>query len=211
MRLQIALDRLDLDVATRVAAQVADHTDWIEVGTSLIKRYGMLSVREVVAAAGTVPVLADLKTADDAATEFGMAFDAGARGATVLASATEATIDRSTELARQAGAEVVLDLLAVSQQRRDTLLDRLPADVIFAAHLGKDAQNAGGGAEELLGSWTRGRRIAVAGGLAESTLARLVDTHSDLRAIVGSAVTGAADPATSAERLSTMVKGKQTR
>ena len=50
MHLQVALDRLDLDRAAELAAQVRGHADWIEVGTSLIKHYGMRSVTEVVAA-----------------------------------------------------------------------------------------------------------------------------------------------------------------
>lgn len=209
MELQIALDRLDLEPATRMAGRVAPHADRIEVGTSLIKRYGMRSVREVAAAAGAVPVLADLKTADDVATEFGMAFAAGARGATVLASAADATIDRGVELARDAEAEVMLDLLAVSRQRRGALLDRLPEEVVFAAHLGKDSQHSGSGADESLGSWTQGRRVALAGGLTESGLARLSSAHPGLRAIIGSAVTGAPDPAAAAERLSAVVRGRQ--
>ena len=39
--LQIALDRIPLDRAAEIAAAVSGVADWIEVGTSLIKRYGM--------------------------------------------------------------------------------------------------------------------------------------------------------------------------
>lgn len=208
MHLQVALDRLDLDRAAELAAQVRGHADWIEVGTSLIKRYGMRSVTEVVAAAGGTPVLADLKTADDAATEFGLAFEHGARAATVLAATTGATVHRCAELARQAGNEVVLDLLAVSARRRDELLAELPAEVVFAPHVGKDAQAAGHGLDDALGEWTRGRRIALAGGLTAADVARLRPAHPDLRVIVGSAITGAADPAAAAAEMSTVVRGE---
>lgn len=208
MQLQVALDRIDLDRAVRLADEVRAHADWIEIGTSLIKRYGMRSVSEVVGAAAGTPVLADLKTADDAGTEFGMAFEYGARASTVLAATTNATVHRCVELARDAGAETVLDLLAVSGQRRDELLRDLPAGVVFAPHIGKDAQRDGNAAAGALGEWTRGRRIALAGGLHKDDVVRLRGTHPGLRVIVGSAITAAADPAGAAAEVSTVVRGE---
>ena len=208
MQLQVALDRIDLERAVRLADQVRAHADWIEVGTSLIKRYGMRSVSEVVGAAAGTPVLADLKTADDAATEFGMALDSSARAATVLAATTDATVHRCVALARDAGAEAVLDLLAVSGRRRDELLRDLPAEVVFAPHIGKDAQQAGHAAADALGEWTRGRRVALAGGLTKDDVTRLRGTNPGLRVIVGSAITAAADPAGAAADMSTVVRGE---
>lgn len=207
MELQVALDRLELDRAVALTEQVRAHADWIEVGTSLIKRYGMRSVEEVVAAADGTPVLADLKTADDAATEFGLAFDHGARAATVLAATTGTTVRRCVDLARQAGAEAVLDLLAVTGTRRGELLRELPAEVVFAPHVGKDAQAAGRTAADELGEWTRGRRIALAGGLTAADVARLRPEHPGLRVIVGSAITATADPAAATAELSAVVRG----
>lgn len=195
--------------AVRTTRDVAPHADWVEVGTSLIKRYGTASVSEVVAAAGTTPVLADLKTADDAATESGMAFTAGARGATVLALAADATIDRCVEVATEAGGETVLDLVETGPLRRDALLARLPADVVVTAHVGKDAQAGGAGVEAALGPWTRGRSVAVAGGLGLAEVVRLRAAHPDLRVIVGSAITSAPAPGRAAATLSEAIRGAQ--
>ncbi|MHA6805122.1 orotidine 5'-phosphate decarboxylase / HUMPS family protein [Salinifilum ghardaiensis] len=206
MQLQVALDRIALDEAVRIAGATAPHADWVEVGTSLIKRYGMRSVSEVSAAAGEVPVLADLKTADDAATEFTMAFDHGARAATVLGAAADATLDRCTEVAEQAGAQVVVDLLAVHGARRVELLDRLPGHVVFAAHLGKDVQGGGAAAAEALGTWARHRRVALAGGLRRADLPGLRG-YPDLRVIVGSAITRDADPAARAREFTAAMGG----
>ena len=66
MELQIALDRMPAEDALRVTRAVAGMVDWIEVGTSLVKRDGVDLLRAVVEAADGTPVLADLKTADDA-------------------------------------------------------------------------------------------------------------------------------------------------
>ena len=119
-----------------------DHADWVEVGTSLVKRYGMPGVAGVVAAAGGVPVLADLKTADDARTELTMAADAGARSVTVLGLAAPATLDVAASVAAAA-----------------------PATAVLAAHVPKDVQTENTYSAALLGNWAVGRRLAQAGGL----------------------------------------------
>lgn len=196
---------MELPAAVEIAAGVAPYADWIEVGTSLIKRYGMRSVSEVVGAAGTTPVLADLKTADDAATEFGMAFEHGARAATVLAVAANATIDRCVGTSADAGAQPVLDLLETTPLRRDTLLERLPTEVVFSAHVGKDAQTSGSGVETALGSWVRGRSVAVAGGLGLPEVVRLRTAYPGLRVVVGSSITSAPDPREAAAAFSAAV------
>lgn len=193
MQLQVALDRIPLERALQVTAAVAPQADWIEVGTSLVKQFGMAGVRELVAAAGATPVLADLKTADDARFEFTLAYDAGAASATVLALADDTTIDLAAEVGRERGAEVLVDLMGVDQSRRRALARRLPPEVVLGAHVPKDAQARGGRAADLLGDWASGRRIALAGGLTADDLPGLTE-WPDLRVIVGSAVTKAEDP-----------------
>jgi len=205
MQLQIAFDRMPLERAVEITVAVAEHADWIEVGTSLIKQYGMEAVRRVVAAADGRPVLADLKTADDAAFEFALAFDAGAASATVLALAADSSIDTAVRVAAERGLEAVIDLMNVPEARCAALAARLPAPVVLAAHIGKDAQGAGADPAALLGDWALGRRVAVAGGL---TVDRVGALHGagDMRIIVGSAITGSPDPVTAARAFSDAVE-----
>lgn len=200
MELQIALDRIPRERALALARALAPSADVVEVGTSLIKAHGMELVREIVAAAAPTPVLADLKTADDAATEFGMAFEAGARSATVLAVAHDATVEKAIRTAHEHGAETVVDLMATTEERRARLAADLPDDVVLAAHVAKDVQAAHAGPASLLGQWAGGRRLALAGGLGADDLAALAAIPR-LRVIVGSAVTGAADPLAAAQQL----------
>jgi 3-hexulose-6-phosphate synthase len=195
VELQIALDRIPLDQAVRVTTAIRQHVDWIEVGTSLIKAYGMDGVRAVVQAAAGVPVLADLKTADDARFEFTLAYDAGAVSATVLGLAADATLDTAAAVAADRGREAVVDLMGLLEPRRAELAARLPAEVVLAAHVGKDVQSTGLRPESLLGAWAQGRRLALAGGLTAADL-RQLSQIADLRVIVGSAVTQAGDPLT---------------
>ncbi|WP_328708250.1 orotidine 5'-phosphate decarboxylase / HUMPS family protein [Microbispora hainanensis] len=196
MELQVALDRMTLDRAAELAGLVAPHADWIEVGTSLIKRYGTAAVAAVVDAAGGVPVLADTKTADDAATELGMCFDAGAKAVTVLGMTTDATVRACAAIAADHGAELLVDLLAVSPSRRTDLLALLgPAPhVLWAPHLGMDAQDGTAKVAAALGPWARGLRLAVAGGLGAGDVAALAPAWPGLRVIAGAAITRASDP-----------------
>lgn len=53
MELQIALDRMPAATALDIVAAVAPHVDWIEVGTSMIKRDGAAFLAAVADAAGT--------------------------------------------------------------------------------------------------------------------------------------------------------------
>jgi 3-hexulose-6-phosphate synthase len=200
MELQIALDRIPLDRACAVAAAVAPEADWIEVGTSLVKRYGTDGIAAVVAAAAGTPVLADLKTADDAAYEFALAYDAGAASATVLGLAADATLATAVRVAEERGREVVVDLMELSPGRRAVLATRLPGHVVLAAHVGKDAQASGRRPVDLLGPWAEGRRLALAGGLTATDLPALADLPG-VRVIVGSAVTKADDPLAAVQEL----------
>lgn len=200
MELQIALDRIPRARALALARALAPSADVIEVGTSLIKAHGMELVREIAAAAGPTPVLADLKTADDAATEFRMAFEAGARAATVLGVAHDATVAKAVRTAQDHGAETVVDLMATTEERRARLAADLPDEVVLAAHVAKDVQAAHAGPASLLGPWAEGRRLALAGGLGAGDLPALAAIPR-LRVIVGGAVTGAPDPLAAAEQL----------
>jgi 3-hexulose-6-phosphate synthase len=200
MELQIALDRIPLERAVAVTGAVAPLADWVEVGTSLVKQYGARGIAEVVAAAGGTPVLADLKTVDDVEFEFSLAYDSGARSATVLALAPEVTLAKAVEVAERRGAEVVVDLMGLDQTAIAAVAARMPRHVVLAPHISKDAQASGGRVADLLGPWAEGRRLALAGGLTAADLAALRDVP-DLRVVVGSAVTKADDPVAAVREL----------
>jgi 3-hexulose-6-phosphate synthase len=190
VELQIALDRITLERAVEITTAVAASTDWIEVGTSLVKQYGQEGLSRVVAAAGSTPVLADLKTADDVRFEFEMAFDAGAQSVTVLGLAPDVSIERAVEVTGEHDRELVVDLMGLTVQQIEKL----------APHISKDAQATGQRVQDLLGAWSQGRRLALAGGLTARDLPALA-LEPELRAIIGSAVTKAEDPVAAVEGL----------
>lgn len=200
MELQVALDRIPRDRALGITRDVARLADWIEVGTSLVKQYGTAGVSEVVAAAGDTPVLADLKTVDDVEFELALAYDAGARSATVLGLAPWVSIETAVRVAGERDRELVVDLMGLTKEQVADLARRLPAEVVLAPHVSKDMQAGGARPTELLGPWAEGRRLALAGGLTADDLSRLRDVPG-LRVVVGSAVTKAADPTAAVQEL----------
>lgn len=200
MELQVALDRIPLERAVDITAAVAGIVDWVEVGTSLVKHYGMGGVADVVTAAGSTPVLADLKTVDDVEFEFTLAYDAGARSVTVLGVAPPVTVDSAVRVAAGRDRELVVDLMCLAPQRVAELAVRLPQSVVLAPHVSKDMQASCARPDELLGPWALGRRLALAGGLTADDLSRLGGVPQ-LRVIVGSAVTKAADPVAAVHEL----------
>jgi 3-hexulose-6-phosphate synthase len=200
MQIQVALDRMALDDAVELTTTVAPLVDWIEFGTSMIKQYGREGLRAVVAAAGSTPVLADMKTVDDVAFELSLAYDAGAGSATVLGLAPDVTLDAAVDLAAARDRELVVDLMGLSDRQTERLADRLPQTVVLSPHVSRDSQVSGQSPVELLGSWCKGRRIALAGGLRAADLPPLRDLPG-LRVVIGSAVTAADDPVAAVHEL----------
>ena len=200
MDLQVALDRIPLDRAEAITAQVSGCADWIEVGTSLIKRYGMPGVARIVAAAGGTPVLADLKTADDARTEIAMAADAGATSVTVLGLSTPATLELAVLVAAERDIELMVDLMALDAAGRARVAAALPPSVVLAAHVPEGRADRGHRRHRPARELGAGRRLALAGGLGVHDIPA-VARWGDVRLIVGSAVTAAADPAAAAAEL----------
>ncbi len=200
MQIQVALDRISLEQAIGIARATALHVDWVEMGTSLIKQYGLAGLQALVAAADPTPVLADLKAVDDVRFEFALAFDGGARSATVLGLAPQVSLETAVQVCQERGRELVVDLMGMSQEQIAQKAAMLPASVVLAPHVSKDAQSSQQRPTDLLGPWANGRRLALAGGLTAADLPGLRD-WPDLRVIVGSAITTADDPVAAVREL----------
>ncbi len=139
MKLQIALDRINLEVAVTLAHQLRDYADIIEVGTSLIKEYGLLSVRMLKDAAKGTSILADLKTMDEGEYEFLSAYDSKADLATVMGVAAPSTVAACYRVSDKMEKSLVIDLLETSEERISALTSFQSA--LFCVHLPKDGGN----------------------------------------------------------------------
>lgn len=179
--------------------RVGQFFDLIEVGTPLLKRFGISAISTALELGGGKPVVADTKTADGGALEAEMVFSAGAAMMTVLANASLATRRNSAEVATKYGREVVFDTILDGDFDVAVLRDgRGPGDVWLALHGPSDMRRAGAGNDDhilrVADRRARGFRVSLAGGIRRSNLAQVLQVAPDI-VVVGSGVTQAADPA----------------
>lgn len=191
VKIQLALDRLTEQECFRIADETCDNIDWIEIGTGVIKEYGMKIVREMKAAYPEKTIVADMKTCDAGKHEAEQAFKAGADVMTVMAFSHNSTIKQALEIANAANKRIMIDLLGIKDAKRVKSLYDLGAD-LFCLHIGKDMQKEGSIADPALFSLVKGLtdiEVAIAGGISEGTIGALKDSIADV-VIVGSAITG---------------------
>jgi 3-hexulose-6-phosphate synthase len=200
MKIQLALDRVKIAEAIELAKKVEDSVDWIEVGTSLIKEFGVTSIKELKKAFPTKTIVADVKTNDNARYEFAMCYEAGADVATVMGVSPLVTIDICMEVAAQYNKKVMIDLLNTSEHQKLEL--QKYKDAIFCHHVSKDQQeetgmvNRGTAANEF----SDGLQIVAAGGITIESLEQLKAAVNPEVVIVGGAITKAESPSEAASQ-----------
>lgn len=198
MKLQVAIDRVTVPEAIELIRQVGGNADIIEIGTSLIKEYGLKdSVGRICQAYPEQAFLADIKTCDEGAYEFRKTYETGAEIATVMGFSSFATIHACAQVAQSLGKPYLIDLLECDEVRVKRLAAEFP-QAIFGIHLPSDCE--GEGLKELVEQMARqlsaesasSPRIAVAGGVRLSTVPLLKRFRIEI-GIVGGAITKAAD------------------
>lgn len=171
------------------AAAAEQHVEWIEVGTSLIKEFGMDSVRALRKAFPDKVIVADMKTNDNAQYECQLCFEAGADVATVMGTAPLVTIQACIAEAKKRNKQMMIDLLNTTPAQQEALSG---CAVIFCLHTSKDEQELGAG--ENGGAVLKdGVRTAVAGGITLDNLHGYLKRKPSVL-IIGSAITKAKDP-----------------
>lgn len=195
--LQLALDFVDLHRALKVAeAAVPAGVDWIEAGTPLIKSEGLDAVRELKKRFPGKTMVADMKIMDAGRIEVEAAAKAGAQLIDVLGTASDATIEECVRAAKNYGAKIVVDLIAVPDPVvRARQVEELGADYI-SVHVAIDEQMRGRDAFSILQMVHQVVKVpvGVAGGINSETAALALE-HGASYVIVGGAITKAQDPA----------------
>lgn len=210
-KIQVAFDRLGIEEAIAVAGKCEAAVDWLEVGTSMIKEFGMESVRAFRQAFPQKKILADMKLMDNAAYECELAFAAGADIITVMGAAPRVSIDRTAACARAAGRSYMIDLLEVPEETIKMLAQDF-TDAVFCLHASKDAQEAGqknAGAERA--ALLQGRRIAVAGGIGRETVGGIAGSLQPEVFIVGEAITKSGQPLEEAQKIREAIRAGQVK
>ena len=197
--LQLALDTPE---ALAVLPRVASWVDIVEVGTPLLKRFGLAALATVREIAPKATLLADSKTVDGGGAESKMLFDAGADLVTVLSCARPATIEAVAREARAREKAVMVDTLTEADPVVAATRAYPDAVRYVALHTGTDARLAGAATPADLFDAARRvqtqRKIALAGGIDRENIAMAVALRPAI-IIVGRAITTAADPVAAAE------------
>jgi 3-hexulose-6-phosphate synthase len=196
MLLQIALDKPE---HFAVLPQLNGIADIVEVGTPLLKRFGIGAIATARELCPETLVLADTKTVDGGQLEAEMVFGAGAAFMTVLSSTSKATHDAVGRVAADYGATVIIDTITESGKK-----ELLPANASFpdsfayvGVHLPTDARHAGDQStahiDAVAEMHRRGFRVALAGGIGPATIDAALAVEPEIL-IVGSAITGSEHP-----------------
>ncbi|UCG36615.1 MAG: orotidine 5'-phosphate decarboxylase, partial [Candidatus Bathyarchaeota archaeon] len=168
----------------------------VEVGTPLLKKYGVKVIRDLREDAKDVFIIADLKTLDVGKVEVDLAFEETADAVVAAGVAANETLDGFIYEAKKMGIYAVVDMMNVEDpvQKLRTLKE-LPDVVIL--HRGIDAETGRSlGLEriELLKQAFTGQRllVAVAGGIIPETAREALSKGADIL-IVGRYVTQSKD------------------
>ncbi|WP_300347927.1 3-hexulose-6-phosphate synthase [Clostridium sp.] len=191
MKLQLALDLVDIQGAIDMVNEVGEYVDVVEIGTPVIINEGLRAVKEVKKAFPNITVLADLKIMDAAGYEVSQASEAGADIITILGTSEDESIKGAVAEAKKQGKEILVDMIAVKDlATRAKEVDEFGVDYI-CVHTGYDLQAVGKNSFEDLRTIkkaVKNAKTAIAGGIKLSTLQEAIDQNPDL-IIVGGGIT----------------------
>jgi 3-hexulose-6-phosphate synthase len=200
MKLQVAIDRVPFDKAENLVKIFDGLADVIEIGTSLIKDYGLFKLKELSSEKKTSKLLGDIKTSDEGAYEFKQGFKQGFDILTVMGSASLETIEKCYEVSEQSNGTMMIDLLECSDEKIKEISHFKNA--IYCIHASIDREkllNPAKTVKEFKERFPQVNRIAVAGGITLDCIPEL-NKHNIELVIVGSAITSAENPVEKAKQ-----------
>lgn len=208
MKLQLALDLVDIQGAIEVVRQVESYVDVVEIGTPIVINEGLHAVKALKDAFPNMTVLADLKIMDAGGYEVMKASEAGADIVTILGVAEDASIKGAVEEAKKQGKQILVDMIAVKNlAERAAQVDSFGVDYV-CVHTGYDLQAEGQNSFEdlrTIKSVVKNAKVAVAGGIKLSTLPEVIAVGPDL-IIVGGGITGQVDIQAAASEMQQLIK-----
>lgn len=169
MKLQLALDLVDIAGAKEIVSEVAEFIDVVEIGTPIVINEGLHAVKAIKEAFPALTVLADLKIMDAGGYEVMKAVEAGADIVTVLGVSDDSTIKGAVEEAKKTNKEILVDLINVKDiKARAAEVDALGVDYV-CVHSGYDHQAEGKNSFadlHAIKSVVKRAKTAIAGGLS---------------------------------------------
>lgn len=208
MKLQLAIDELNLEQALLKLEELEKYVDIVEVGTPFLIDAGREAVRQISTKFPKLEVLCDAKIMDAGAYEAELAFDAGAEYVTVLGVTDDLTIKGCVEEAKKQNRQIMVDMICVEDlATRVPVVENLGVNVI-AVHTGADQQAAGRTPLEDLTEMKKhikNVKVAVAGGINSKTINDYMELEPDI-VIVGSGILNAKNPVNEARLIFEAIK-----
>ncbi len=217
MKLQLAVDAVE---HFALLPRLAQYFDIIEVGTPVLKRFGLSAISTALELGGRKPVLADSKTVDGGGLEAEMLFHAGASMMTVLASAGLPTRQRALAVAARHGGDVVFDTILGPNPSAVDLFDQDPSATgrWLGLHSSFDSRGAASAADaralhqhnisQVADQHRRGYAVALVGGINQGNFAEVLEAGPEI-AVIGAGVTAAADPEGVAKWMKSQVSSRR--
>lgn len=191
MKLQIAVDRVTIDIAEKIIEQFAGQTEVIEIGTSLIKDYGLLNLKYLNERKGNTLLLADMKTCDEGEYEFRQGFEQGFDILTVMGNSSKQTLEKCYQVSEDYGKTMLIDLLECSDKKVSEIAGFEHA--VYCLHTSVDqggSKNPALEVKRFKEKFPQIKRIAIAGGITLDSV-RAIKKEGTEFIIVGSAITKA--------------------
>jgi len=195
--LQVALDVPNMERVKKIISELPESDRIIlEVGTPLLKKYGVNVIRDLRKVAKDKFIVADLKTLDVGKVEVDLAFEETADAVVVAGLATPETIDKFIKEAKRLGIYAIMDLMNVKDPiSKLRSLKRLPDVAIL--HRAIDAEKTGKTRWDIIKEMKQtfqGQKclVAVAGGITPETAPEALANGADI-IIVGRYITQSKD------------------
>jgi bifunctional enzyme Fae/Hps len=195
--LQIALDIPSLERVKKIINELPESDRIIlEVGTPLLKKYGVNIIRDLRKVAKDMFIVADMKTLDVGKVEVDLAFEETADAVVVAGLAAAVTIDKFIHEAKRLAIYAVVDMMNVEDPvKKLQSLESLPDVVIL--HRGIDVESTGKThwdvIKEMRQTFTEKKfLVAVAGGITPESAPVALANGADI-IIVGRYITQSKD------------------
>lgn len=194
MKIQVAIDRVKIDKAIELIEKFNGVVDIIEIGTSLIKDYGLLNLKDLILKSNKSLILGDIKTNDEGTYEFIMGYNQGFDILTVMGSSSLETIKKCYDVSKEYNKKMMIDLLECSYEKIKEI-SRFD-EAIYCLHTSIDKSNSNNIIEDLRDfklRFPKIKNIAIAGGINLEIIKNLKNEDINI-VVIGSSVTSAKDP-----------------
>lgn len=207
MKLQAAIDRVSLEEAKKIAYELDGIVDIIELGTSIIKDYGLETLKAQNIKLENSELLLDLKTNDEGKYEFEKGFETSADILTVMGGSAIDTIEQTYAVSQAANKDILIDLIETNDDKIDKMSNCKNA--IFGLHHSKDSAesfDAVASVAQFAQKHPNIQRIAVAGGIDKEQAKKIAQQGIATTIIVGGEIAGASDPVKAAKEFMEVIR-----